>query len=51
MSGANGFLVDTYRTEVEKTLSVWAMLGDADLRQRPRPGDRRGRKPDGHQGA
>lgn len=37
------FLVDTYSTEVQKTLSVWAMADDADLRVRPRPGDRRGR--------
>ncbi len=37
------FLVDTYRTEIEKTLSVWSMFDDARLDTRPRPGDRRGR--------
>lgn len=37
------FLVETYRTEVEKTLSVWSMFGDGDLRRRPVAGDRRGR--------
>ena len=38
-----GFLVDTYRTEIEKTLSVWSMFDDALLDTRPRPDDRRGR--------
>jgi len=37
------FLVDTYRTEIEKTLSVWSMADDDDLRVRPRAGDRAGR--------
>lgn len=37
------FLVDSYATEVEKTLSVWAMAADEDLLRRPVPGDRRGR--------
>ena len=37
------FLVDTYRTEIEKTLSVWSMFDDALLDTRPRQGDRRGR--------
>lgn len=43
MSETYRFLVDTYRTEVEKTLSVWSMADDADLAVRPRDGDRRGR--------
>lgn len=37
------FLVDTYRTEIEKVLSVWAMFEDADLGARPHPADSRGR--------
>lgn len=37
------FLIDTYRTEIEKVLSVWAMFEDVDLRRRPHPSDRRGR--------
>lgn len=37
------FLVDTYRTEIEKVLSVWAMFEDSDLRLRPHPSDQRGR--------
>lgn len=37
------FLIDTYRTEIEKVLSVWAMFEDADLRVRPHPSDARGR--------
>lgn len=37
------FLIDTYRTEIEKVLSVWAMLEDVDLHRRPHPSDRRGR--------
>jgi uncharacterized damage-inducible protein DinB len=37
------FLIDTYRTEIEKVLSVWAMFEDADLRTRPHPSDARGR--------
>lgn len=37
------FLIDTYRTEIEKVLSVWAMFEDSDLRVRPHPTDGRGR--------
>jgi uncharacterized damage-inducible protein DinB len=37
------FLIDTYRTEIEKVLSVWAMFEDSDLRLRPHPSDPRGR--------
>ena len=37
------FLVDTYRTEIEKVLGVWAMFGDEDLRTRPNASDSRGR--------
>lgn len=43
MASRYGFLVDTYATEILKTLSVWAMATDADLDVRPRAGDRRGR--------
>lgn len=37
------FLVDTYRTEIEKVLSCWAMFDDGDLAVRPHPSDPRGR--------
>jgi uncharacterized damage-inducible protein DinB len=37
------FLVDTYRTERLKTVSVWSMFEDGDLDVRPHPTDRRGR--------
>ena len=37
------FLADTYRTEIEKVVSVWAMFDDDDLRRRPHPSDTRGR--------
>lgn len=37
------FLTDTYRTEILKTLSVWSMFDDADLRRRPHAEDIRGR--------
>jgi uncharacterized damage-inducible protein DinB len=37
------FLIETYRTEIEKVLSVWAMFEDSDLRLRPHPSDARGR--------
>lgn len=37
------FLIDTYETERMKTLSVWSMFKDEDMRIRPRPNDRRGR--------
>lgn len=37
------FLVETYATEREKVLSVWATFHDADLPVRPHPTDPRGR--------
>ncbi len=37
------FLVDTYATEIEKVLSVWAMFDDEDMAIRPHPTDPRGR--------
>ena len=37
------FLVDTYKTEIEKVLSGWAMFDDEDLRTRPNRADARGR--------
>ena len=37
------FLTDTYRTEIQKVASVWAMFNDEDLRRRPHPTDTRGR--------
>ena len=37
------FLFDTYQTEIEKVLSVWAMFDDNDLHKRPHPSDKRGR--------
>jgi len=37
------FLVDTYRTERVKILSVWSMFDDLDMEIRPRPRDARGR--------
>ncbi len=37
------FLVETYRTEIEKVLSLWAMFDDDDLDKRPHPDDMRGR--------
>ena len=37
------FLIDTYRTERLKVLSVWSMFRDQDLAERPHPTDRRGR--------
>jgi uncharacterized damage-inducible protein DinB len=43
MASRYAFLADTYATEIEKVLSVWSMFEDADLRARPRAGDRRGR--------
>src|SRR5689334_4796450 len=43
MTSSYDFLVDTYATEIEKTLSVWSQFDDARLRVRPRQGDRRGR--------
>jgi uncharacterized damage-inducible protein DinB len=43
MASRYTFLVDTYATEILKTLSVWSMARDADLDVRPRAGDPRGR--------
>ena len=37
------FLIDTYRTEIEKVLGVWSMFDDEDLLVRPNATDRRGR--------
>lgn len=37
------FLIDTYETERMKTLSVWSMFMDEDMRVRPHLHDRRGR--------
>lgn len=37
------FLVETYRTERLKTLTVWSTFRDEDLAVRPHPRDRRGR--------
>ncbi len=37
------FLVETYRTEIQKVLGVWAMFADDDLTVRPHAVDRRGR--------
>ncbi len=37
------FLVDTYETEIQKVLGVWAMFEDEDLKTRPHPKDVRGR--------
>lgn len=37
------FLVETYRTERLKVLSVWSMFSDDDLSVRPHPVDPRGR--------
>jgi len=37
------FLVETYRTEVEKVLSAWAMFDDQDMPRRPNTEDSRGR--------
>jgi len=37
------FLTDTYRTEIQKVVSVWAMFDDDDLPRRPHPTDTRGR--------
>jgi uncharacterized damage-inducible protein DinB len=43
MASRYQFLVDTYRTEIEKVLSVWSQFDDRALRARPAAGDRRGR--------
>ena len=37
------FLIDTYRTERIKVLSVWSMFRDQDLAERPHSTDTRGR--------
>ncbi len=37
------FLIETYETEILKTLSVWSMFADQDLTFRPNPADARGR--------
>ena len=37
------FLIETYRTERLKVMSVWSMFADADLPARPHPTDGRGR--------
>ena len=37
------FLIDSYRTERLKVLSVWSEFHDDDLAVRPKPDDRRGR--------
>jgi uncharacterized damage-inducible protein DinB len=37
------FLTDTYETEILKTLSVWSMVPDGDLKRRPKETDPRGR--------
>lgn len=37
------FLIDTYETEIQKVLTVWAMFDDEDLGARPHPSDARGR--------
>lgn len=43
MQSRYAFLVDSYATEIEKTLAVWSMADDEDLLHRPLDGDRRGR--------
>ncbi len=37
------FVIDTYRTEIQKVLSMWAMFDDDDLATRPNATDSRGR--------
>lgn len=37
------FLIDTYRTEIEKVLTVWSQFGGLNLLKRPKSGDPRGR--------
>lgn len=43
MASRYTFLVETFATEIDKVLSVWAMADERDLDLRPRDGDRRGR--------
>lgn len=45
VSSTYAFLVDTYRTETLKTLSVWAHLSAEHWQRRPAFGDPRGRTP------
>lgn len=37
------FLIDTYETEIQKVLTMWAMFDDVDLPVRPHASDKRGR--------
>lgn len=37
------FLIETYETEIQKVLSMWAMFEDGDLEVRPHASDSRGR--------
>ena len=37
------FVIDTYQTEIQKVLSMWAMFDDDDLETRPSATDSRGR--------
>ena len=37
------FIIDTYQTEIQKVLSMWAMFDDGDLEVRPHASDARGR--------
>ena len=37
------FVIDTYETEIQKVLSMWAMFDDDDLATRPNATDSRGR--------
>ena len=37
------FVIDTYQTEIQKVLSMWAMFDDDDLTTRPNATDSRGR--------
>jgi uncharacterized damage-inducible protein DinB len=42
------FLIDSYKTERVKVVSVWSMFSDADLSQRPKSDDPRGRSVQEH---
>jgi len=37
------FIIETYETEIQKVLSMWAMFDDGDLEVRPHASDSRGR--------
>ena len=37
------FIIETYETEIQKVLSMWAMFEDGDLEVRPHASDSRGR--------